>query len=329
MAMAKLDYQNIINLIQIQIKENPTYPDLHYQMALFQAYYGNYTAAKKELSQSILINPNYSQAIELKKTIYSLRETEIVRPNQLKTPPICFSEVHNLASIYFAQNGQFDLAKEALEKSYAITKDESDYHLHLGLLEESKGDLNSAITYLTKALEMKSQIWLPYFVLSQIYAVQDNLKDAGDILKRGVDLFPNFADLQYHLGLLKIGESNFEEAVHHLSEAVEINPTYIFAHYHLGNAYMQSGNSPIAEIEFSKTIELGFNEASIYLDLARAQYQNGKYTVAEGSARNAIILDSSYVEAYHFLAEIYDKLGKFDLRDRARESANALITGVG
>lgn len=325
--MSETDYQEIGLTIQRQVKENPGYADFHYQWALFETYFGHYSKAMEEVTQSLSLNPNYSQAKELEKVLQLLQAQKITDPGEMENPPICLSETHHLAALYFAQDGSMDLAEKALQKAYSITRDESQYELHHGLLDEARGDLHSAVGHLKKALELNPQSWRPYFILSQIYAVQDNMKEAGAILKQAVERFPKYADLHYHLGILQSGQGDFKEAIVHLETAVRINPKFIFAHYHLGNASLQSGDSQKAETEFARTIELGFKEASIYLDLARAQFQNEKYEDAVKSAKQAVKMDMFYTEGFVLLAEIYEKLGKTELRDMARQSADACMTG--
>ena len=317
----KLIYQDVMQAIQQQLNENPNYADLHYQMALFHGYNGNYTAAKKEIEQSLVINPKYSQALELKETIQTLKHQKVTKPSLAKPVPVCFSEMHNLAAVFYAQDGDMDLANQALKEAYTINQDESDYNLHRSLLEEAKGELDSAVHHLQQAIAINPLSWRPYFILSQIYAVLNRMSDASEILAKAVQQFPKYPDLQYHLGLLLMGEGNLEKAIDHLEQAVAINQTYTFAHYHLGNALSQAGNHKRAEDEFSKTIEMGFREASIYLDLAKSQFLNEKMRDAEKTVQIALQLDTAFPEAYLLLGDIYDKLGNVELRDRARQNA--------
>ncbi len=324
--MSQVDYQNIIRTLQRQVTENPQYADFRYQLALFEMYCGNYSKALEEVAQSLTLNPNYSQAQELDKIIRTLQEQKITDPSRMVNPPFCISEAHHLAALYFAQQGRMDLAEKALQEAFAITHDEYQYELHFGYLAEAKGDLAKAIEHLKKALTLNPQSWKPYFVLSQIYAVQDNMTEVEAILRQATERFSTYADLQYQMGILLFGKGEFKEAAIYLERAVRINPNFIFAHYHLGNAYLQSGNYQKAEVEYAKTIELGFKEASIYLDLARAQFQNKKYDDALKSAQLALELDATYLEAYNLLVDIYEKLGKLELRDLARQNAQACVS---
>jgi tetratricopeptide (TPR) repeat protein len=325
--MSKVDYQDILRNLQKEVAENPRYADYRYRLALFEMFFGNYSKAMEEITQCLSLNPNYSQAKELDKIIRIMQGQKITEPGRMENPPFCIGEAHQLAALYFAQQDRMDLAEKALLDAFAISYDENQYELQYGLLAEARGDLTKAVEHLKRALALDSPSWKPYFVLSQIYAIQDNMTEAGEILKQAAERFPTFSDLQYHLGIFLLGKGEFKESAVYLEKAIRINPNFIFAHYHLGNACLQYGDCQKAEIEYAKTIELGFKESSIYLDLARAQFQNKKYDDAVKSAQRAVELDTAYTEPYNLLADIYEKLGKTELRDAARQNAHALMNG--
>lgn len=88
------------------------------------------------------------------------------------------------------------------------------------------------------------------------------IRQAESLLKRAVELNPNFAPAHLQLGILHGERGNSAEAISEYQRAVQADPNLEEAHFRLGQAYRQAG-------DFEKSKE----ELRIYQQLARQSAQ--------------------------------------------------------
>ncbi len=71
---------------------------------------------------------------------------------------------------------------------------------------------------------------------------QGDIQTAISFFKRAVDLDPNFIDAYYNLGAIYKKQKNYPEAIHALQKAVDLNPKDFDATYELAYCYMEEKN---------------------------------------------------------------------------------------
>ena len=301
--------KEILDVLKREVANNPQYADLHYGLGILLAFHGDYQQAMDELNLSMSINPMFDHARiicgELSNWIFTKQDISIVHQN----PPVWFSEVYVLIALYYSRFGNIEQAEEYLFNSFEINHDEAMYQMNCGLLYESRGLINQAIQSLTHSVKLGVESWKPYYVLSQLYSLVDDLPAAQDILVKGIEKYPQYPDLHYNLALLLRDLDKLPEAQQSLEKALKINPNFLFAHYHYGQVLTQLGDSTKAEQEFIKTVELGLESTQIYCDIARVQLLNGKTDAAKAYLQKAIELDATNPEPYRVLESIYQQSG--------------------
>ena len=83
-------------------------------------------------------------------------------------------------------------------------------------------------------------------------------KEAGDSMKRAIELAPNRQELYYNLAFVLLGQEKFQEAVEASVKAIELNPNVARAHYHLAFVLAvigpQNADEIIEEMEIANNL---------------------------------------------------------------------------
>ena len=174
-----------------------------------------------------------------------------------------------------------------------------------------------------------------------------NLAEACREMEAAVKLKPNFADLRYNLGDLRLALEQYAEAKENFSRALEINPKYFKASANLARAHYASGESDraINQLEeaksycptfyrenlnelthmirtnqdgedvrraFHQILEEQPSSAQISREVAVESIQNGNFTEAIRELKKAIALNQDYPDLHNYLGIAYGNSGMAD-----------------
>ncbi|MDO8564813.1 MAG: tetratricopeptide repeat protein, partial [bacterium] len=89
------------------------------------------------------------------------------------------------------------------------------------------------------------------FFLSQIEALEGNIKAAISSVETASVLAPNDPTVFFQLGLLRYNDRNYRGAIEALERAVGLNPAYANAKYFLGLSYEKVGRDAEAIAQFT------------------------------------------------------------------------------
>ncbi|NIN91577.1 tetratricopeptide repeat protein, partial [bacterium] len=126
--------------------------------------------------------------------------------------------------------------------------------------------------------------------MALFYLNQGNVDEAIRYLNRAIELRPRYDLALYALGLAHSMNGKFEESVKNLQNCLKINPTLTDAHNALGAVYQEMGQLDKAEEEF-KTAILDENYTSkdnSYYNLARIYLTKGNLQEALNNVEKAL-----------------------------------------
>tara|TARA_B100000214_G_C23961548_1_gene625521 strand:+ start:386 stop:1261 length:876 start_codon:yes stop_codon:yes gene_type:complete len=144
------------------------------------------------------------------------------------------------------------------------------------------GKLKEAELLLRKAIELKPDFTEAYCNLGNILKSLGKLEEAELSTRKAIELKPNFAQAHSNLGTILKCFGKLKEAELSIRKAIEIDPNYAEAHYNLGNMLRALGQLKEAELSIRKTIELKPN-------FADAHYVLGIVSSALGKIDEAIL----------------------------------------
>lgn len=127
------------------------------------------------------------------------------------------------------------------------SKMDEEVFLILANIEEDKGNIESAIEYLNKAISKKEDFYKPY----------------------------------YNLGCIYMKQKKFSSALNQFEHALKYNKENSYIFYNLGCAQLHTGSYKKAKRNFIKAIYLKKDEKDFYYNLAYANKQLGNEKAAK------------------------------------------------
>jgi tetratricopeptide (TPR) repeat protein len=186
-----------------------------------------------------------------------------------------------------------------------------------------------------------------HVALSRERINEGGLEEACQEMELAVKLKPNFADLRYNLGDLRMALEHYDAAKENFSRALEINPKYFKASANLARAYFASGerDKAMTQLEeakgycptfykenlnevihmirvnqdddevrsaFHQILEEQPSSAQISREVAVESIQNGNFTEAMRELKKAITLNPDYPDLHNYLGIAYGNSGMVD-----------------
>jgi tetratricopeptide (TPR) repeat protein len=104
-------------------------------------------------------------------------------------------------------------------------------------------DYTTAISFIQKALESKSNYVDAAFLLSQIQVEQGNIDQAIESIKAAIVIDQANPTLDFQLGLLYYNKDRFNDAVVYFEKAIMLSPEFSNARYFLGLSYYKNNRT--------------------------------------------------------------------------------------
>jgi tetratricopeptide (TPR) repeat protein len=194
-----------------------------------------------------------------------------------------------------------------------------DYYLE-GQLKAERGQLDSALDSLSRAIEKNPQLGLALVARGEVY------KQKGDYLKAATDfeqatkIEPFNFNANYQLGLMYQYLNRYSDAVRIYQKAVEIRPLDPDANMNLAIVYVQLGE-PLRGLPYAqRAVDGNPDYANARANLGILYVRLGQNDMAIDELKRAIELNSKQPEVYLNLAQEYLRRGKFE------QAKNVLVT---
>ncbi|MGH9804168.1 MAG: tetratricopeptide repeat protein [Candidatus Acidiferrales bacterium] len=152
---------------------------------------------------------------------------------------------------------------------------------------------------------------------------KNNLKEAGERLRRAEKMAPNHPDVLYLLGMLAIHQNNFAEARSRLEKATRLDPRHTAAQEALGSLLVEMQDYAAAAPVLEQAAAFAPERWQAHWLLAVAFYQTERYPDAQGKAEKALGLPGADGAALRLLlAKIFQAQGD---SERAIAQAQAVL----
>ena len=149
-------------------------------------------------------------------------------------------------------------------------------------------------------------------LLGQCCLSAADAKGAETVLRREVQLFPDFPEAINLLGISLVQQSRHPEAIALFESALRLSPRFVEAHLNLGNALYQTGRYEEAIPRFEKTIELRPEFAAAHTGLGSAHRAMRRFEAAVGSYRTALQFRSGDPETHASLGNVLADAGRHE-----------------
>ena len=218
--------EKAVALIQAQIAKSPNNPALYADLSALQLQLKNFPAAQDSAQKALAINKSYEPAMQ----VYAQAQVG---------------------------QGNTDGAISAWQQWFSAHPDDARAAMLLGTLEETKGDLNKAIDFDKKALQLDpSQAVAANNLAYLMVETNGNSDVALSYAETARRLLPNSPDTADTLAWVYYHKGTYSLARDLLEDAAKAEPANASIHYHLGMTYSKLGNKADAATQLKKATEL-------------------------------------------------------------------------
>ena len=197
--------------------------------------------------------------------------------------------------------------------------------LNLGNKSYRSGNLEQAINYCEKSIELDPNWYVPYYQMGVIYRKLDQYEKSIEYLNRVLEIKPDHDKTWFTLGTHYESIDNLHNAITHYNKALELNPNYYKASSNLAKCYADIGQYRQAEqiiYECISTFPDTTNpEAMItlYNRLASIYIYQDYYSKAKNSLYKAISYGPLDPSVWYQLARSHNELDEWHEAKKAAE----------
>jgi tetratricopeptide (TPR) repeat protein len=197
-----------------------------------------------------------------------------------------------------------------------------------GELQQERGDLDSAMASLSKAIEKNPQMGLAYVARGKLYKDKGDYPKAAGDFEKASSLEPYNFSAHYELGLMYQYLQRFTEAIAAYQRAVEIRPLDPNANMNMAMVYTEMGQ-PLRGLPYAQRALQGggtdAETANAYANLGTISATLGNDDAAIEAFKHSLELNSRQAEVYLNLGQEYIKLAKFEQARGVLENARQIV----
>jgi len=161
-------------------------------------------------------------------------------------------------------------------------------------------------------LQRNPNSWLATYNLGTSLAGKNQIDEAIPYLQKTVELRPELADGHYNLGSLYLFKKQLDPAAAEFQKTIELDPRHAFAYYKLGNVLAQKGLVEQSIPYFEKSIEIYPACGEAHRDFAQARFQQGRLDDAIAQFKQSSALEPNVPLDYIFLGNAFMQKGNVD-----------------
>jgi arylsulfatase A-like enzyme/Flp pilus assembly protein TadD len=271
----------------------------------------------KDLIEFFRSDRELSQLVEDKR----YAEARLLCNQMLRQRP-GFADCHLQMSRIAAAEGDLTTAFTAASKAVELSPGSEPARLQLASLLQGRGDLDGAIAQYQKALDSQPDSVEGRIRLGLALARKGRLAEAVESYRRALALVPDSAEAHAYLGSALASQGKLDEAIVHFEQALRAKPDHAELHDWLGVALREKGRAEEALVHFQEAVRLAPGLAVAHFNLGRALKQQGKLDEAVRHYRRAIAIDPRLAAAHNSLGSVLGSQGR--LAEAVREFREAI-----
>ena len=185
-------------------------------------------------------------------------------------------------------------------------------HNNLGLALAERGQVDEAIAYFRKALEIHPDYAEPTTTSASPWPAADRSMRPSPVFARPWKSSPTTRTSHNNLGLALASRGQVDEAIAHYRQALDIKPDYAEAHINLGNALADRGQFDEAIAHYRQALEIKPDNVDAHYNLGLALAGRGQVDEAITCFRKALEIKPDDAEAHNNLANALAARGHVD-----------------
>ncbi len=194
--------------------------------------------------------------------------------------------------------------KEAVDEylQALLTKDSANAELYfnIGMAKKKLGLFDEAISYLTTAVNIKSDYKLAWYERGLAKENKGDHTGAIADYSQALELSEQYQDARFERGYSKTNAGDYEGAIKDFTYYINQNGTKLAnAYYERAAAKNRSYDYAGALADLEKATEYGLRDKRLYFETAYANEGTGQFMKAKELYTKVIAADPSYTNAYY------------------------------
>ncbi len=194
--------------------------------------------------------------------------------------------------------GRLREAETIFRRILDVAPDHADCLHLLGLIAYQQGQHESAVQWLTRAIQSNDRIADFHDHLGSALRAQGQREQAAAAFRRALTLDPQKPGVQLQLGVLLLSMGEAGAAADAFRAELARDPNHRSALLNLGAALCEQEKLQEAKASFQRLVEIDPGYAPAWNNLAAIQLEQGEVEAAAVNYDQAIRLDTNYAQAY-------------------------------
>ena len=311
-----------LNYANMALTLGPDLPETHRALANIYNIEKEFDKATEELKIALKLNPNDSDTIisyifqdyyktgkiDYEKMLKELEKNTAVDKDNLQVLSMIGS------SYYGALNN--DLAK-----IYALKYAKDQSITEIGLLDEKNENVQKAIFYFNRILQKYPNYYESHLILASIYSLL-NKPDMADYHIKQLFITDQSFLSYFSVSSIYAKQKNWAKAENVLKKSIELNPDFLNSYIEIGKVYkeqkkydeaLDSYKKSISHIPSDKTTYLEkIRYEEPYMDIASIYRELENYDEAQKILKAGLEYNPDSVNLRQAKGEVYDSQGKLD-----------------
>jgi tetratricopeptide (TPR) repeat protein len=208
----------------------------------------------------------------------------------------------------------FSAAKQTAAPKQQITKSSADHAAKeqqaVALIDQGKPQEAEAIYRELIAAGTRNHI--VYGNLGAICGMQGRFDELVELLRKTLQLKPNYPDAHNNLGVALKEQGDLDAAIASYNTALQLNPNYPDAHNNLGNTLKEQGDLGAAIASYNTALQLNPNYPDAHNNLGNTLKEQGDLGAAIASYNTALQLKPNIPEVHYNLGVALQEQGDLD-----------------
>jgi tetratricopeptide (TPR) repeat protein len=203
----------------------------------------------------------------------------------------------------------------ALAHLRKISPDDEEFEISIALQTKILLDqqrTTEALTLIKKLIDNPNRRQpLYYSLLASIHVNQGQLARGHELLKNGIELYPENVQLSFEYGLLLEKEGKQDEAIARMENVLELQPDHVEALNYLGYTWAENNVHLEKALAYvTKAIELKPDNGFILDSLGWVYFRMGELEKAKTALERAIALEPEDPYIHEHMGDIYLEIGQ-------------------
>ena len=194
------------------------------------------------------------------------------------------------------QKGQINKAIAYYQKAIELNPNCHIYYHKLGNIFQQQGQVTNASIYYRQAISINSHHSWSYHSLGEVLTKKNQLEEAVTCYQKAIAINPDFSWSHYNLGKILQKKNQLEEAKQCYYKAIELDPQYYWAYYFLAEILTQQEQFQLAIKYYHQAIELQPDNLQGYIAIVKILIDQGQEAIEQ--YRQSIDNQSDLFKAY-------------------------------